>query len=56
MTSPIDARFCKHCGQPAVDARIESDGTMTYLCIQHAPIAVDETEDDPLEERDKRER
>jgi len=39
---------CKLCGRPAAEARVELDGTLTFLCEQHsAPL------DSPLEDARK---
>ncbi len=39
MAPLIHNRFCAHCGQPAVNARVEIDGTLTYLCLAHSQAA-----------------
>ena len=46
MGNPIVPQPCRHCGKPAVDARIELDGTITYLCAEHAPRPADKEPDD----------
>lgn len=52
MGSPIVPHPCKHCGKPAVDARVELDGTVTYLCADHAPPPAEETRHDKENGRD----
>ncbi len=42
MAHPIENRFCAQCGQPAVDARVEIDGSLTYLCAVHCPAALEQ--------------
>jgi hypothetical protein len=38
MATSLKDRFCVNCGQPAVDARVELDGTLTYFCAEHSPV------------------
>ena len=33
--APIANQACKQCGQPAVEGRVDLDGSVTYLCAQH---------------------
>lgn len=49
MALSLKNRYCARCGQPAVDARIELDGTLTYFCAEHSPAAraPDEAPDRP---------
>jgi len=42
MVLSMKDRFCAHCGQPAVDARVEVDGSLTYLCAAHGPPRAEE--------------
>jgi hypothetical protein len=42
MAPSLKDRFCAHCGQPAVDARVEIDGKLTFLCAVHSPARAPE--------------
>jgi len=35
MTAPIENQVCQHCGEPAVEGRVELDGRVNYLCQKH---------------------
>jgi len=39
MALSLKNRVCARCGQPAVDARVDVDGSVTYLCAGHSPAA-----------------
>ncbi len=35
MVPPIENQVCKHCGDPAIEGRVELDGRVSYLCQKH---------------------
>ncbi len=35
MVAPIENQVCKHCGEPAIEGRVELDGSVNYLCQRH---------------------
>src|ERR1700722_9298265 len=35
MVAPIENQVCQHCGEPAVEGRVELDGRVNYLCEKH---------------------
>lgn len=37
MSGPLAQQLCRSCGEPAVDARVELDGSLTYFCARHGP-------------------
>ena len=33
--APIVNQLCRHCGRPAVEGRVDLDGSVTYCCEEH---------------------
>jgi hypothetical protein len=38
MVVPIENQICKHCGDPAIEGRVELDGSVSYLCQKHVAV------------------